>query len=265
MKNEIKKLFLIGTMIMGITALAGCSNTQKTVQPETDVKEKVETKAEVDPEAESSKEDKQEVTSEPETDEKAEQEATPEPETEKEDEQEATSEPENTEEANAETTSELGTLIPEVSEYLNSTYGDHLSNGGEEAFFLHGGRYISTCPDLDANVVYMGIWDDETLDYTLEDSSEFLRLEGKAATFFTGEFEELTPDKLISELSKNYAVTYEYMEGAGTAYYITDGDYLHIELSSGSDDPVIILKLACAEGENILPDSFCWVSKQEEC
>ncbi len=264
MKKEIKKMCLIGTAALSMLAITGCTYGQKTFQTVANENEKAESSVEDTFEPEKTKDNEQEDSKEADNsnDEKKTSSEQKSNETEK---KEEPSEPERTEEDKEEAFSDLGTLIPEVYTYFNTTYGDFSDNGGEEAVFFHGGRYIASCPNLNANVVFLGIWGDDTLDYTLEDSSEFLRLEGNVATFFTGEMKDLSLNEFLDQLAKNYTVTSEYMESANTAYYISDEDFLHIELTSKNNtDPDVILEIACKEDENISPDSFCWVEKPVE-
>ncbi len=220
-----RKNFLIGIIAAGVLTLAGCSGQQAAVPAEPDGEQTAESDAP--------------AVSGPEKEEPDDNAAAP---------------------AKQDTEAGLGTLRPDAAAYFESTYGDYLKKGGTEAEFLHGGRYIAKCPDLDAYAVYEGEWSEDFEDVSIKDSSKFLRLEGGIAAFFTGKAEGMTADELIKELEKNYTVTSEYRESAGTAYYVSAEDYLHIELISGDDkNPNAILEIACKEGENITPDSYCWI------
>lgn len=160
-----------------------------------------------------------------------------------------------------------------ITDYFGTTYGDHLKNGGSEAEFLHGGRYIAECPNMNASVIFEGMWHEDTTDYTIEDSSRFLRLEGNVAVFFTGTAgassldpasytgpAEFTSDEFIKLLEKNYTVTSEYRESAGTAYYVSAEDYLHIELTPKDlTEPYTVIEIACNRSEKISLGSYCWV------
>ena len=66
---------------------------------------------------------------------------------------------------------DIGTLKPEAAEYFETTYGDFLKKGGSEAEALHGVRFIAECPDLDAEVVYEGVWDEDSDYPSIGDSS----------------------------------------------------------------------------------------------
>lgn len=159
----------------------------------------------------------------------------------------------------------IGLLKPEAIAYFGTTYSAYLKNGGEEAEFMHGGRYIGACSDLDASAVYVGQWHNDTMDFTIEDNSIFLRLEGSISEFFTGNVEELTDDEFLGQLSSNYRATSEYMESAGTAYYVSGSDYLHLELVSKDDNsPDTVIEIAKEKDEKITPDSYCWVMEKSD-
>lgn len=159
----------------------------------------------------------------------------------------------------------IGTIKTEAVSYFGSTYGVFLKKGGEEAEFLHGGRYIAACTDLYAYVVYVGELHDDTTDFTIEDDSEFLRLEGNLQSFFTGTAEEMTAEEFIKQLEENYSVSSEYRESAGTAYYVSGEDYIHIELTPlNAEEQAVIIEIACKEGESIAPDSYTWVMSGTE-
>jgi hypothetical protein len=230
MKSRGRNLFITGIMTAGIMVLAGCSSNQNDIKSEPDMNLESESNISVTTEAEEEKPDNNDVTL-----------------------------------ADQDEAAAIGELKPEVITYFESTYGDFLKQGGADAEFLHGGRYIADCPDLDAEVVYEGMWHDDTADFSIEDSSMFLRLEGNTSAFFTGNMKEQTVEEFISELEENYSVASEYRESAGTAYYVSGEDYLHIELDSKDDEEVnSVIEIACKEGEKISPDSYCWVMGQSE-
>ena len=159
----------------------------------------------------------------------------------------------------------LGVLKKEALAYFGTTYGDHLGNGGDEAELLHAGRYTAECTDLDAYVVFEAKWDDDSVDYTVDDDMSFIRLEGDLSAFFTGEVEKMKADEFIKALEENYAVTYEFMQSGGTAYYVSADEYLHIELADKDDDSLIaVLEIACGENDKISSNSFCWLMEESE-
>jgi len=159
----------------------------------------------------------------------------------------------------------IGVLKKEALAYFGTTYGDHLGNGGDEAELLHAGRYTAECTDLDAYVVFEAKWDDDSVDYTVDDDMSFIRLEGDLSAFFTGEVEEMKADEFIKALEENYAVTYEFMQSGGTAYYVSADEYLHIELADKEDDSLIaVLEIACGENDKISSSSFCWLMEESE-
>lgn len=151
----------------------------------------------------------------------------------------------------------LGTLKPEVLDYFGFTYTEHLNNGGKEAELLHADRYIAGCPELDADAVFLGEWDG---DQSGNEDMPVLRLEGSVEAFFTGTVETMSADDFIKALEENFSVDSEYMESAGTAYYVSGDDYLHIELvSDDAPDRTIVLEIACRKDEKIKPSTYCWI------
>lgn len=226
MRKWGKSLFLTGIMTVSIVALTGCFGRPAAMEAEADTEQAadIDRSSASGEEGEAQEENKEQMTEK------------------------------------QENASGLGTLRAEAAAYFGTTYGDHLKKGGDEAEFLHGGRYIAKCPDLDAYVVYVGEWHEDTAEHTLEDSSEFLRLEGNLAVFFEGMEKELEADEFLKGLEENYTVMSEYRESAQTAYYVSATDYLHIELASKEEtgrDAVI--EIACGKNEKISPDSYCWV------
>ncbi len=242
-----------GIMAISIMSIAGCSGTQN----ETPIEPKDEQIADsnISASAEAEAEKPEEEMSEAEKPEEVLEEAA----------EDNPDKDKNSGTAKQDSEGTLGTISSDVMAYFGTTYGEFLQKGGDDAEFLHGGRYISMCPDMDAYVVYQGMWDEDALDYSIVDSSEFLRLEGNISTFFTGTVTELAPEDLIKQLKENYIVSAEYRESAGTAYYVSAEDYLHIELASKDDtDLYAIVEIACVAGETINPDSYCWVMGSTE-
>ncbi|MCR5209681.1 MAG: hypothetical protein K6C99_05690 [Lachnospiraceae bacterium] len=157
-----------------------------------------------------------------------------------------------------------GTLKDEIFGYFGSEYKDHLDKGGAEAELLHAGRYIAKCTDLDADAVYEAKWDEDSVDYVVDDHMGFIRLEGALGAFFTGTVEKESADEFVEELSENYDVSWEFRMSGGTAYYVSGDEYLHMELTDKKDgDRFAVLELACGEDEKISSKTTCWV--MEEC
>ncbi|WP_049945857.1 hypothetical protein [Butyrivibrio sp. LC3010] len=156
-------------------------------------------------------------------------------------------------------------IKPEAIAYFDTTYGDYVKAGGGEAEFLHAGRYLAPCTDLDAGVVYVGTWNDDTFDYPLNDDATFLRLEGGLSSFFTGSIVEMPADVFLDCLGNEYTVTAEYRESAGTAYYVSADEFLHIELTAKDDKNAdAVLEIDCRKGETITPESYSWLMKREK-
>ncbi len=228
MRLREKRFFLAGILTASIVALAGCSGSNRTIQNEATEDNKSNSSTAVISATEETKHE------------------------------------ENNAVAKDKEANELLTLRPEVTAYFGTTYGDFLKKGGSEAEFLHGSRHIAKCPDLNADAIFEGIWDEATAVYPVEDNSEFVRLEGNLAAFFTGELEEQSVDGFLNKLGANYNVTSEFRESGGTAYYVSVTDYLHVELiSKDNSESDAVIEIACKEGEKISSDSYCWVMDKE--
>ncbi len=158
----------------------------------------------------------------------------------------------------------VGKFKLELLAYRNMTYKDFLASGGSEAEFYHAGRYITYAPNLNAKIIFLGQFDENTADFSLSDTDVPLRLQGSIQDFFDGVIENLSQEQFLEYLSEQYTITHTKEEGAGTAYYIAD-HYLRVNCDITSDGNIdIILDISLENSEIINADTYCWVTWYEQ-
>ncbi|MBQ9606557.1 MAG: hypothetical protein IJV16_05210 [Lachnospiraceae bacterium] len=97
------------------------------------------------------------------------------------------------------------------------------------------------------------------------ESAAFLRFEGRLDSFFSCEISDMIDDDFLAKLRDNYTATVEYLESGETAYYVSDENFLHIEIEPlDSKGQGAIIEIACDEGTNISPESYCWIMEATE-
>lgn len=115
--------------------------------------------------------------------------------------------------------------------YRNIRYSDFYNMTGNEAEFYHNCYFIASIPGTSYEIVFLGGWDDNTFEAFIDDDSLGYMLQGKLKDFAKSVSSEITLDKVKDDL---VVVSYEYREGGGTIYYVSD-NYVRLNIDSGSD------------------------------
>ncbi|WP_029319229.1 hypothetical protein [Butyrivibrio sp. AE3004] len=118
-----------------------------------------------------------------------------------------------------------------ILKYRNIRYSDFVNMTGNEAEFYHNCYFISSIPDSSYEIVFLGGWNDNTFEAYLDDDSVGYMLQGKLKDFVNSDRSEIALDKIIEDLG---VVSYEYREGGGTIYYVSD-NYVRLNIDTGSD------------------------------
>lgn len=164
----------------------------------------------------------------------------------------------------------LYTVLPELLQYKNMTYAVYQELTGGEMEFEHGGLFSGEVPGKDVQIIMAGRYDEELAGYELEEDSTVLRLQGRLADLISMEKDdgenqaEMAVEDFIDKMAGQScgSLSYEFFEGAGTAYYV-DNYYISIWFDSdgdGSSDMLLEISLGNeTDSERIGPDSYAWL------
>lgn len=146
--------------------------------------------------------------------------------------------------------------------YREMTYGEYLAGFCQEAEFYHGVRFTAPTDIPGVEIVFEGIYDEETAGAKLENDSRSIRLQGRLGSILSELPDEVSEDDIINALSKNYGDTlqYSYEEGVETAYYV-GASFFQILLDTDRDSSLdTSLQIPLYDGENISEETIVWLN-----
>lgn len=158
------------------------------------------------------------------------------------------------------------TVNRQLLQYIGMTYGQFREQSGVEAESYHANFFTATIPDIAADVVFEGAYDEELGGPVLADDSKIFRIEGSLNVLISGINEQMTIDELTDTLMRNSDFTYTshlaVQEGGGTAYYVADY-YVETGVDSnrdGVEDAVLQIALDGKESDTVSPNAYTWLS-----
>lgn len=158
------------------------------------------------------------------------------------------------------TSEEVIGLRSEVLKYSSMAYTEFLDAGGKEAELYHENRFVSNAYDLEAEVIFIGIYDEDLEESILSENDRCLRLQGTVESLFNGITEKMSQELFLEMLSKQYSLDYSYEEGAGTTYYISD-HYLHIVCDPLDENGTeLTIDIDINDSEQMEEKTACWIN-----
>lgn len=138
----------------------------------------------------------------------------------------------------------------DVSDYQGISYGEYQKLTGYQAEFYHALYYIGKLPESELSIVFEAEYDEEAAAAILSEDSKAIRIEGTLSELFGKKIRQLSEAELLQRISENFGdiISVDYMEGAGTAYYVGDY-YAQILAASDSDDKINMVFEIAAEAQ----------------
>ncbi len=157
-----------------------------------------------------------------------------------------------------------------IEDYKAISYKEYQELTGYDAEFYHGLYYIGRLPETEISIVFEAEWDDDLAGAVLSEDSKAIRLQGKLSDFLGKHTQQLSESELLHQISEDFGkvISIDYMEGAGTAYYVGGYYYARILVESSSDDNMnTVIEIAVenqTEGEKMFwGDSYFWFIWEE--
>ena len=150
----------------------------------------------------------------------------------------------------------------DMLEFRNISYGDFLKETNSEAAFYHSTRYIAPVPRSNVFAVFEGVYDEDEAQAKLLEESGISRLQGALEDFVYMDEDELS---VADFAKKTNTFTYTYLEGAGTAYYVSD-EYVRFVLDANQNgSPDTFLEVAVSKDKDTVgKNSTTWMLWVEE-
>lgn len=157
-------------------------------------------------------------------------------------------------------------LNQEMLQYQEMTYQLFQEQAETEAEFYHANFYFVPLPATEINAVFHASEYDEALAMAvLAEDDKIIRLEGELEKFLPEMKEEVS----VSEFAKGLAwdsnvPDFIIEEGAGTAYYVAD-QYVQIWIDDdGDSEDDYLLQISLEQSDLITPDSYTWLSWEND-
>ena len=153
-------------------------------------------------------------------------------------------------------------LNEDMLEFRNISYGDFLKETNSKAAFYHSTRYIAPVPRTNVFAVFEGVYDEDEAQAKLLEDSGISRLQGTLEDFVYMDEDELS---VADFAKKTNTFTYTYLEGAGTAYYVSD-EYVRFVLDANQNgSPDTYLEVAVSKDKDTVgKNSTTWMLWVEE-
>lgn len=160
------------------------------------------------------------------------------------------------------------TIFPALLAYEDMSYSEYQALNGAEMELYHADRFVGQLPGYDVEIVMAGTYDEELAGYKLTDESRLLRFQGKLSSLMDMDAERLSVEELTVKMAQSYGLglAYDYQEGAGTAYYISEHS-VAISFDSdadGNNDALLEVSLDHEAADGVITQaSYAWLSFPE--
>ena len=170
----------------------------------------------------------------------------------------------------ADTDTDELTFNTQLLQYIDMTYGQFKQQTGAEAEFYHGLFFQAPIPGEKADVVFLGVYDEDVAGSVLLDEHTSFRVETSLDNIISGITNEMTQEITVAEFMEmldsyagfTYDVQPEILEGL-TGYYVAY-HYVMADIDSDGDGTMdILLKIALDESDHICHDASTWIEKEE--
>ena len=152
------------------------------------------------------------------------------------------------------------TVNPQLLQYIDMTYGQFREQTGIEAESYHAHFFSASIPDIEADIVFEGAYDEELGGSVLADEGKVFWIEGNLSTIVSGITDEIKGAELVIALADTTGIIATGVnEGGGTAYYVAD-NFIETSVDLNGDNVAdVSLQIALDESGNVGPDSYTWL------
>ena len=162
------------------------------------------------------------------------------------------------------------TFNTQLLQYIGMTYGQFKQQTDTEAEFYHGLFFQASIPDEKADIVFLGVYDEDVAGSVLSDEHKSFRVETTLENTISGITSEMTQEMTVAEFMEmldshaGFAYNFqpEILEGL-TGYYVAYHYVMATVDSNGDGTMDILLKIALDESDHICPDTSIWIEKEE--